>query len=182
MRKIRIACLILLLAAFAAGCASAPAGQPAKPAAGQEAKPAAAAAAEPGVTPGKSAPRFTLASLAGPEVAAPVAGKVTILNFWATWCPPCREELPELDRFARDNPAVAFYGIDIQEPAAKVQAFLKDNGYTVPVLLDGSGSVAQAYRINAIPTTLVIDRAGVIKLRKTGPVTAAELAGAIRDL
>jgi thiol-disulfide isomerase/thioredoxin len=173
MRKMLAAFLLLLLVA-AAGCATGPAP-------GQEPKPPAPPAAETGVTPGKSAPAFTLEGLAGPAVAVPAAGKVTVLNFWATWCPPCREELPELDKFARDNPAVAFYAVDLQEPAAKVRDFLKQNGYSFPVLLDSGGSAAQAYRINAIPTTVVIDKSG-LKFRKTGPVTAAELAGVIRGL
>jgi len=172
MRK-TLAALILAALVAAAGCALASA---------PEKKPPAALAAGTGVTVGKSAPAFILKGLDGADVAAPVAGKVTVLNFWATWCPPCREELPELERFARDNPAVAFYAVDIDEPAAKVQAFMEKNGFTFPVLLDGGGSVAQTYRVSAIPTTFVIDKSGVVKLRKTGPVTAAELAGAIRGL
>ncbi len=175
MRKLIIAFSLLALVAIVAGCASS------RPPA-QEAKPPASPSAETGVTPGKSAPRFALDGLDGPKVAAPVAGKVTVLNFWATWCPPCREELPELDRFARDNPSIAFYAVDIEEPAAKVQAFVKQNGYTFPVLLDVSGGVAQIYRISAVPTTVVIDKAGVVKFRVSGPVTAAMLAGVVKGL
>lgn len=173
MRKQIInAIFIVLIAAFAAGCASQ---QPPK-------APAAVSAAETGVTAGKTAPAFTLTDLAGAAVAAPQPGKVTVLNFWATWCPPCREEMPELDKFARANGAVAFYAVNIQEPAAKVEGYLKQHGFTMPVLLDGGGTVAQAYRVSAIPTTLVIDKAGIIKYRKSGPVTAAELEGVIRGL
>jgi cytochrome c biogenesis protein CcmG/thiol:disulfide interchange protein DsbE len=171
MKKTLIALLLLLLAA--AGCAPSPA--PRSPV------PAPAQAAETGVTVGKLAPGFTLESLAGGAVAAPVPGKVTVLNFWATWCPPCREEMPELDKFAAANPAVAFYAVNLQEPAPKVAGFLRDQGYSLPVLLD-AGGVAQTYRISAIPTTVVIDRDGVVRYRKTGPVTAAELAGVIRGL
>lgn len=164
--------VLLLAAAVAAGCAPAPAPQ----------APGPAPAAESGVTTGKNAPSFTLEGLAGGAVAAPVSGKVTVLNFWATWCPPCREEMPELDKFAAANPAVAFYAVNLEEPAPKVADFLRENGYKMPVLLDTRGSVAQTYRVRAIPTTVVIDRDGVVKYRKTGPVTAAELAGVIRGL
>ncbi len=169
-----LAFVLLLAASVAAGCAPAPA--PQAPA------PSPAPAAESGVTAGKTAPRFTLAGLAGGAVAVPEPGKVTVLNFWATWCPPCREEMPELDKFAAANPAVAFYAVNLDEPAPKVAGYLRENGYKMPVLLDAGGSVAQTYRIRAIPTTVVIDRDGVVKYRKTGPVTAAELAGVIRGL
>jgi cytochrome c biogenesis protein CcmG/thiol:disulfide interchange protein DsbE len=173
VNKIR-AFALLLAAAAAAGCAPAPAPQ---------APPLSkASAAESGVTAGKAAPRFTLESLAGGAVAAPVAAKVTVLKFWATWCPPCREEMPELDKFAADNPAVAFYAVNLDEPAAKVAGYLRDNGYKMPVLLDAGAEVAQTYRVSAIPTTVVIDRDGIVKYRKTGPVTAAELAGVILGL
>ncbi len=170
MRK-TLAIFIILLAVAVAGCAP-----------GLAQQPPAAPAADTGVTPGKSAPRFTLKDLGGNAVAVPAPGRVTVVNFWATWCPPCREEMPELQKFAAANPAVAFYAVNIQEPAAKVQAFLNQQGYTMPVLLDAGGNVAQTYRVTAIPTTVVVDKDGVIKFRRTGPVTDAELAGLIRDL
>lgn len=170
MKKHLTAFILLLAVAVAAGCAPAPQAPGPSP------------APESGVTAGKTAPRFTLEALAGGTVAAPVPGKVTVLNFWATWCPPCREEMPELAKFAAANPAVAFYAVNLEEAAPKVADFLREHGYTMPVLLDTRGSVAQTYRVRAIPTTVVIDRDGVVKYRKTGPVTAAELAGVIRGL
>lgn len=166
---------LFFLSLTAAGCST---GEPPK----ASHNPPTAAAADTGVTSGKTAPVFTLNDLAGAAVTAPQAGKVTVLNFWATWCPPCREEMPELQKFVRANGAVAFYAVNIQEPAAKVQGFLDQHGYTMPVLLDSGGSVAQTYRVSAIPTTLVIGKDGIVKYRKTGPVTATELEGVIRGL
>ncbi|MDT8902023.1 TlpA family protein disulfide reductase [Anaeroselena agilis] len=176
MKKILTVLIPLLAAAVAAGCAPAPAPVPApKP-------PASVSTPEPGVTAGKAAPRFTLGSLDGAQVAAPVPGKVTVLNFWATWCPPCRAEMPELDKFAAANPAVAFYAVNLEEPASKVAAFLGERGLSLPGLLDAGGDAARAYRIRSIPTTVVVDRDGIIRYRKSGPVTAAELAGVVQGL
>jgi thiol-disulfide isomerase/thioredoxin len=167
MRK-TFALFILLAVAFA-GCAPGPAQQP-------------PAAPKAGVAVGSLAPGFTLSDLKGAAVAAPVPGKVTVLNFWTTWCPYCRDEMLELEKFAAAHKDVAFYAVNIMEPAAKADDFLRRNGYTMPVLLDGDGSVAQTYRASTIPTTLVIDKTGVVKFRKTGPLTAAELASLIRGL
>ncbi|MDR3565645.1 MAG: TlpA disulfide reductase family protein [Negativicutes bacterium] len=139
-------------------------------------------ATETGVATGKVAPHFSLTDLSGKTVPVGAAGRVTILNFWATWCPPCREEMPQLQQFVQKNPGVAFYAINIQEPAAKVGAFLEQNHFSMPVLLDSDGAVATTYRVNAIPTTVILDKDGVIRFRKAGGVTQAELEGAIKGL
>lgn len=146
-------------------------------------KPEALPTAETGISVGMLAPRFNLKDADDKPVAVWQSGKVTVLNFWATWCPPCREEMPELENFARQHGSgVAFYAINMQEPAAKVTVFLKQNHYTMPVLLDSDGSVAGTFAINMIPTTVVLDRTGIIRFRKTGGVTAAELEEVIKGL
>jgi cytochrome c biogenesis protein CcmG/thiol:disulfide interchange protein DsbE len=160
---------LILALAFAAGCGS---GKPAQP-----------PGAESGVTTGKTAPAFSLSAPDGKAVSLPVPAKITVLNFWATWCPPCREEMPELDKFAKSAGAdLAFYAINLQEPADKATAFLRQNGYTMPILLDIEGAAARIWRISSIPTTVVIDKQGVVRYRKTGPVTADELAGVLKGL
>lgn len=141
------------------------------------------AGAEAGVTVGKSAPIFTLTALDGRQVTIGKPGRLTIINFWATWCPPCREEMPELDNFAQQHRQnLEFYAINIQEPSEKVTEFLKQHRYAMPVLLDSDGGITKTFRINAIPTTLVIDRNGVIRFRKSGGVTQSELEGIIKGL
>lgn len=140
-------------------------------------------AAEIGVTVGKSAPQFILKDLDGKGVPLVQQGKVTVINFWATWCPPCREEMPELEKFVQKNGAsIAFAGVNIQESPGKIAEFLRQHSYTVPVLLDSDGAVAGAYRVGAIPTTVVTDREGIVRFRKTGTVTQAELEAVIKDL
>ncbi|HML89239.1 MAG TPA: TlpA disulfide reductase family protein [Methylomusa anaerophila] len=140
---------------------------------------------ETGITVGKMMPQFSLMSLDGQRVTVAKSDQVIVLNFWATWCPPCREEMPELEQFyKRYGSTVQFYAINIQEPADKVAGFMKDNQYTfrTAVLLDGDGAVARTYRINAIPTSIVIDKAGIIRYRTAGTVTLAELEGVLKGL
>lgn len=138
---------------------------------------------ETGVTVGKTAPVFTLSSLDGKEVQLGNLNKPYVLNFWATWCPPCRDEIPELDQFARKYSGnIQFYAINLQESDVKVAAFFKQNGYNIPVLLDKNGTVAQTFRVTSIPTTIVVDSQGIIRYRKTGGVTLGELEGSIKGL
>lgn len=127
---------------------------------------------------------FTLTGLNGKKTdVVPVNGNITVLNFWATWCPPCREEMPELNKFREEHKDIInYYGINIQEPADKVAAFISQNKYTMPVYLDKDGNVARRFRISAIPTTLVIDQMGMIRFRKAGAVTASELESVIKGL
>ncbi len=97
-------------------------------------------------------------------------GKVVFLNFWATWCPPCRAEMPDIQALyeelsAEEDPevvvlSVAFPGLSGEKDAAGVRAFLEENGYTYPVLMDASGELMQEYFITAFPTTFLIDREG----------------------
>lgn len=138
---------------------------------------------ETGVTVGKAAPVFTLNSLEGNPVEVGHLKKAYVINFWATWCPPCRAELPELNQFAKKyETQVGFYAVNIQEPQEKVAAFLQQNGYNLPVLFDVNGEVARAYRVTAIPTTLVMNAQGIIVFRKTGGVTLSELEETLKEL
>lgn len=144
---------------------------------------AAKPAIDTGVTVGKRLPEFALATLAGNETKVTLDGQIIVLNFWATWCPPCRQEMPELEKFARQySGKVMFYAINIQEPSDTVTEFLTQNQYTMKVLSDKDGEVAKNFRINSIPTTLVVDKQGIIKYRKSGPVTVTELEGVLNGL
>ena len=98
-------------------------------------------------------------------------GKVVFLNFWATWCPPCRAEMPDIqklyEKYGSDNDevailAVATPGYNGEDDEEGVKAFLTENEYTYPVLMDPSGELMRYYGISAIPTTFMIDAAGNI--------------------
>ena len=128
------------------------------------------------------APRFSLQDTAGASHSIqPGDGKIYVINFWATWCPPCRNEMPEMNAFAgKYKDKVTFYAVDLQEEGSKVQAFLKDNGYTLPVLLDQEGKAATLYKVRVVPTTVILDEKGNILQRHEGMATAQQLEGFLK--
>lgn len=143
----------------------------------------AAQQAEAGNTVGKAATAFTLRDINGNTVTVDKGEKAAVINFWATWCPPCREEMPELQQFYQANgQRVNFYAVNIQESTDKIREFFIKHRYEMPVLMDEDASTARLFQITAIPTTIVIDRNGSIKYRKTGGVTKSELEGVLKGL
>ncbi len=115
------------------------------------------------VTP---APGFQLPNLDGQTIAlSDFRGKPVMLNFWATWCGPCRVEMPYIQQVydERSGDGLVVLAIDIGESPAKVKEFMQDYGLTFPVLLDVKTEVAKQYNIRAIPTTFFIDPDGGIR-------------------
>lgn len=130
--------------------------------------------------PGNQAPAISLLDLDGKQTDVDFDGSLTVINFWATWCPPCKAEMPEFEQFFQENVGkIAFYAINIKEPQDRVAGFLKASRNTMPVLLDTNGEVAKLYRVNAIPTTLIVDKSGKVVFRKAGAMTKEELDQAI---
>ncbi len=107
----------------------------------------------------------TLPDLNGKQVSlSDFKGKILFLNFWATWCPPCREEMPAMQKLhdklkEKDFLMVA---IDLQESAAPVKKYLKEYEFTFMTLLDSNGDVGLMFGIRSIPTTLIMDKNGMI--------------------
>jgi len=98
-------------------------------------------------------------------------GKVVFLNFWATWCVPCKAEMPAMERLAQtlaDAPFV-IVAVNMQEPPERVKAFVEELGLTFPVVLDPTGKISRAYATTVLPTTYVIDRNGYVVRRALGP-------------
>lgn len=138
---------------------------------------------ETGIRVGKYLSEITLEDLNGSQVTVGQSGKITVINFWATWCPPCRDEMPELNIFAQSNQQnVDFYAVNLQESNEKVSEFMNQNGYSMPILLDTNGVVAKKFQITAIPTTIIVNKHGMIKYRKSGAMTSNELEGIINSL
>ena len=134
--------------------------------------------AEPktGVMVGEKFPTFSVTNRAGEIVQISPGSSPVVLHFWATWCPPCRAELPELADFARSHEGVvAFYGINLQESPQTVEPFLEEMQVVLPVVYDRDGKAARTFAVRFIPTTIVADAQGIILFRKSGPVTAEEL-------
>jgi len=99
-------------------------------------------------------------------------GKVVFLNFWATWCGPCRIEMPSLETLYNkfSDKGLEILAVNCREDQAAVSSFLRNEGFTFPVLLDLDGRVSLNYGIQAIPTTFLIDRDGMIILRLVGSI------------
>jgi peroxiredoxin/outer membrane lipoprotein-sorting protein len=129
---------------------------------------------------GLKAANFSAKSLDGDSVElSSLRGKVVVLDFWATWCPPCREELPTVDKLrAEFGDKVQFFGIS-DEDAGTVKGFLRKNNNGLPTLMDQKETVHRQYGVSAIPTLLVIDRDGVIRSHFIGGRSPETLRDAI---
>jgi peroxiredoxin len=132
-----------------------------------------------GIELGQLAPDFALSDLGGTPIRlGDLRGQVVVVNFWATWCPPCRVEAPALQaasqRYAQQG--VIFLGVDQREDAATVQQFAAEFGLTYPLLLDTDGAVAAMYQVLGIPTTVFVDAQGVVAARHVGPLTEEQIA------
>ncbi len=98
-------------------------------------------------------------------------GKIVFLNFWTTWCPTCRIEMPSMEKLHQKfkDKDFALVSINLQESASQVKAFFKDYQLTFTALLDSDGEVGIRFRINAIPTTFILDKKGQIIAKAVGP-------------
>ena len=101
---------------------------------------------------------------------AALKGKVVFLNFWATWCGPCRAEMPSMEAlYSRyREKGLEILAVNMREEQGQVIAFMRNNGLTFPAVLDSDGRVGNSYGIQAIPTSFIIDREGKIILRVVG--------------
>ncbi len=111
------------------------------------------------------APDFALKDLNGQEVKLKDhRGKIVFLNFWATWCPPCREEMPSMEELFAEFKTrdFAMFAIDLRENPSEVKAFKEKMDLSFPILLDTDGSVGLEYAVRSIPTTYLVDREGYL--------------------
>jgi peroxiredoxin len=137
--------------------------------------------------PPKAAPDFTLPSTDGQQVSLQqYRGKVVFLNFWATWCIPCREEMPALERLHQtyQTQDLAILSIDLKESADQVKVFFQKHSLSFPALLDQNGSVFRDYLVAGMPTTYLIGRDGTMLARGVGgrDWTRAEALQLIQEL
>jgi len=127
---------------------------------------------------GRPAPAFSLATLTGETFdLGRLRGRPVVLNFWASWCLPCRDEAPLLTAAAADYQAqgLQVLGVVYQDSAENARAFMARYGQTYSGLLDPDGRTALDYGVFGIPETFFIDRGGVIVSKQTGPLDAASL-------
>jgi peroxiredoxin len=133
---------------------------------------------------GHPAPDFTLDTLTGEAFTLSAQrGRPVVLNFWATWCPPCRTEMPALQAASeRYTGQITIVGVNQAEPAPTVAAFVTEMGLTFEIPLDGRADVSRLYGVRSLPTTFFIDRDGVVRQIQNGPVTEATLAQLLRAI
>jgi thiol-disulfide isomerase/thioredoxin len=136
---------------------------------------------------GKAAPDFSLKTTDGKDVKlSDMKGHVVVLDFWATWCPPCRASLPHLNKVSQDkeltDKGLMVYSINCKESADDAKNFLKKNNYSFNVALDSDGKTEEAYAVTGIPTTVVVGKDGTVQhvtIGYGGEDTAKEIDDAV---
>lgn len=118
------------------------------------------------VAPQGSAPTFKLESMAGKPVALEdLKGQVVMINFWASWCGPCRQEMPLLDKlYARYKPmGFTLLGVNVEPDSSLAAGFLEKTPVTFPILFDTRSEVSKLYKVAGMPSTAIIDRKGNLR-------------------
>lgn len=112
---------------------------------------------------GKPAPDFTLMNLHGEEVSlSDYKGKIVLINFWATWCPWCLKEMPDMQKLSDENDDLVILAVDVREDKKAVEKYIEEGGYDFEVLLDEDGEVSMDYLVGGLPTSYFVDRDGIL--------------------
>src|SRR5690625_4673750 len=112
------------------------------------------------------APDFTLKTNTGENLRlAEQRGKVVMINFWASWCAPCRQEMPFLDELYQRYERAGFtlFGVNVEQDNSAAQRFLEEIEVSFPILFDPTSDVSRAYQVSAMPTTVMVDRDGQVR-------------------
>jgi thiol-disulfide isomerase/thioredoxin len=164
VRRLLIIAVVIVLS----GCYNAP-------------DPNGAAVAGPGGLAGAPAQSFDVRRTDGrSDSLARYHGRVVLLNLWATWCPPCQEEMPALERFARENAGkVVVLGVDEGESAAAAGTYAREHGVTFPILVDEQQQYGRTYRGIGLPTSVIVGRDGRIVRGVDGAMTIEQMRAAV---
>jgi peroxiredoxin len=138
---------------------------------------------------GKAAPDFSLTTTNGQDIKlSELKGSVVVVDFWATWCPPCRASLPHIQHISQDkslaDKGLKVLAVNAQEEKETIQGFLDKNHYTFTVPMDSEGKAGKSYAVSGIPTTILIGRDGSVKKVWVGfdpSSTGSEIDAAVAD-
>lgn len=132
----------------------------------------------------RTASDFELQTPDGEKVSlASLRGRPVVINFWATWCGPCQQEMPLLQAaHVQYGADLVVLGINFEEPNTLVEPFIADLGLSFPILMDADGRVKRLYRVRAFPTTFFLDTEGVIRYEHIGLLSEKQLAGYLEKL
>ncbi len=143
--------------------------------------------AVPGEAPkvGSRAPDFELIDLntGQPVTLSSLKGKPVWINFWATWCPPCKEEMPIMQKLYDEHKdkGLVILGVDVQEQESDVSPYIKDGGYSWTFVIDKTGKITDSYHVNGLPSHYFVDKDGLIQAIVIGGLKS-EMTGEIRDI
>jgi thiol-disulfide isomerase/thioredoxin len=128
---------------------------------------------------------FKLKDLNGKEVSlSDYKGKKVFLNFWASWCPPCKAEMPEMEKLYQEtkDSDLVILAVNLSEDKSTVQNFIKNNKYTFSVLLDSDNAAAMKYQVVSIPTSYFIDKEGNVVAKHIGSMTLENMKSYIDNI
>lgn len=132
------------------------------------------ASARPGVKVGEAAPDFTLKNMQGENVTlSDLRGKVVLVNFWASWCPPCRQEMPSMEELYQhlQDREFEMLAINVEENGPDAVAkFLEDKSHSFPILFDPQTQAQRRYNVSRFPETFVVDRNGIVVEHVVGAI------------
>jgi peroxiredoxin len=131
----------------------------------------------PSLQAGAPAPAFELNSNSGKTVSlADLKGQIVLVNFWASWCGPCRQEMPILEQLNRQyrNKGVALIGVNVEPDSAAATSWLKATPVSFPILFDVDSKVSKLYEVQGMPNTVILDRKGVVRYIHRGYSPGAE--------
>jgi len=139
------------------------------------------------IAPGAPAPGFQLHSAASSDLSlSDLKGQVVLINFWASWCGPCRQEMPVLEQMYRKYKAAGFtlLGVNVEPKAADAEGFLKSTPVSFPILFDPDSKVSRLYEVSGMPSTVILDRSGKVRYVHHGykPGEESEYMDQIRTL
>ncbi len=128
---------------------------------------------------GSTAPDFELESLSGERIClSQLKGTPVLINFWVTWCAPCKIEMPTIQsRYEESQPDLIVLAVNFDETKEEVQPYIQELGLTFKVLLDHGGEVQRLYRIRGCPSTYLVDRDGLVQVEHIGLMTRSQLDG-----